>query len=229
MPTAKDAPAVSAARELLERKDAGAAPRAPRALEHLALAILVANGADTPAALAALDRVRRDFVDWNEVRVARVQELARSLDPVPGAEQSARAIRDEYNEFFEKKGALVFDFLAAGKPSEVRRQLSQFLPRLGRGAASLLLYEFCPGAPLPLSDEGLRQARRDGMAGKTGDRSQLARALTESLELSEAALLLQYWELEATGSPYGEPIRKEGAGSGKKARKSPAKAKKTEK
>jgi hypothetical protein len=201
----------------------------PRALEHLALAILVANGATVADALDALDRARRDFVDWNEVRVARVQELARSLAPVPNAERSAREIRDEYNAFFEKKGVLAFDFLAAGKPSEVRRQLTQFLPRLAKGAVALLLYEFCPGAPLPLSDEGLKQARRDGMAGKAGDRNQLARALAESLELAEAALLLQYWELEATGSPYGEPLKKESAGSGKKGKKAPAKAKKTEK
>jgi hypothetical protein len=208
MPT-KDAHDASAAKELLERKDAGSSPRVPRALEHLALAILAGNGADAADALSALDRMRNDFVDWNEVRVARVQEIARSLDPVPGAEKSAKEIRDEYNAFFEKKGALVFDFLAAGKPSEVRRQLAQLMPRLGKGATSILLYEFCPGASLPLSDEGLKQARKDGVAGKTGDRNQLARILSESLELSEAALLLQYWELEATGSPYGEPLKKD--------------------
>lgn len=228
MPTSKAALETSAARELLERKETGPGPHAPRAMEHLALAILAANGADTAEALGALDRVRRNFVDWNEIRVARGQELARSLGAIPGAEKSAREISDEYNAFFEKKGALNFDFLAAGKPSEVRRQLVQLLPRLGKGATALLLYEFCPGASLPLSDEGLRQARRDGIAGKTGDRNQLSRTLSDGLEPSEAAMLLQYWELEATGSPYGEHLRKESAAPAKKAKKAAPKAKKSE-
>lgn len=224
MPTTKDARDASAAKELLGRKDAGSSPRAPRALDHPALAVLVGNGADVMDALAALDRLRSDFVDWNEVRVARVQEIARTLGDVPSAELSAREIRDGYNAFFEKKGALIYDFLAGGKPSEARRQLAQLLPRLGKGAASILLYEFCPGAPLPLSDEGLRQARKDGLAGKSGDRNQLARTLSESLEPADAALLLQYWELEATNSPYGEPMKKDSA-AGKKGKKSPAKKK----
>lgn len=228
MPNSKATLEKSAARELLERKEAGPGPHPPRSMEHLALAILVANGAETAEAMDALARLRRDFVDWNEIRVARGQELARSLGNASGAEKSARDIRDDYNAFFERKGALNFDFLAAGKPSEVRRQLVQLLPRLGKGAISLLLYEFCPGASLPLSDEGLRQARRDGIVGKTGDRNQLTRALSEGLELREAALLLQYWELETTGSPYGEHLRKEGAGVAKKAKKAAPKAKKAE-
>lgn len=225
MTNARDGAGKSAARELLERKKTGAGPHPPRAMEHLAVAILAANEADVDGALSALERVRNHFVDWNEVRVARAQELARCLGDIPGAEKSAREIGNEYNAFFEKKGALNFDFLAAGKPSEVRRQLAQLLPRLGKGAIGYLLYEFCPGASLPLSDEGLRQARRDGVVGKTGDRNQLSRVLQDGLELSDAALLLQYWELEATGSPYGEPLKKDG-GAGKRGKKSPAKAKK---
>lgn len=228
MPTTKDTTDTSAARELLERKETGSGSHPPRSMEHLALAILAANDAGAEEALSALDRVRRHFVDWNEVRVARIQELARTLGDIPGAEKSAREIKDEYNAFFDKKGALNFDFLATGKPSEVRRQLNQFLPRLGKGAAALLLYEFCPGASLPLSDEGLRQARRDGVVGKSGDRNQLSRVLSESLELSEAALLLQYWELEGTGSPYGEPLRKENSGAGKKGKKAAPKPKRPE-
>ena len=81
---------------------------------------------------------------------------------------------------------------------------------------------------MPLSEEALRQARRDGLVGKTGDRNQVSRALSDGMELSDAVILLQYWELEATGSPYGESAKKESAsgGSAKKAKKSPAKDRK---
>lgn len=222
MTNGRDSAGSSPARDLLAKKEAGAGPHPPRSMDHLAVAILAANGAEVADILPALARLRRDFVDWNEIRVARIQELTRSLGSIPGAEASAKMIRDEYNTFFDKKGALNFDFLANSKPSESRRALNQLLPRLGKGAGSLLLYEFCPGAQLPLSDEGLRQARRDGIVGKSGDRNQLSRTLSDSLSLSEAAILLEYWEVEATGSPYGEPLKKD-AGT-KKPRKA-AKAK----
>ena len=224
MPNTKDSPAKSPAQELLNRKKTGSGPHPPNAMDHLALGVMVANGAEADEALAALTRLHRHFVDWNEIRVARVQELARSLGDFEGVEKSAKEIKDEYNAFFDKKGALNFDFLAAGKPAETRRHLNQVLPRLHKGAAALLLYEFCPGASLPLSDEGLRQARRDGVVAKSGDRNQLSRALAESVELSEAALLVQYWELEGTGSPYGEPLRKETAAGARKGRKGGGKA-----
>lgn len=220
----KDVQESSPARDLLQRKESGSGPVPPRAMEHLALAIMIDSGLDMAEALAALTRLRRDFVDWNEIRVARIQELSRSMGHSAEAEKAASTIRDEYNAFFEKKGALNFDFLNMGKPVEMRRALTQLMPRLGKQAAAILLYEFCPGASLPLSDDGLKQARRDGIVGKSGDRNQVGRALSDGLEPAGAALLLQHWEVEATGSPYGEPLKKEVAAA-KKTRKPAPKAK----
>lgn len=226
MSNAKDVLEMSPAKDLLSRKEAGPGPHPPKSLDHLALSVILSSCADLNDGLEALQRLRREFVDWNEVRVARVQEIVRVLEPVADAEEIAARIKEEYNAFFEKKGALGFDFLAAGKPAEARRHLHQMLPRIGKGAATFLLYEFCPGASLPLSEDSLRQARRDGIVGKTGDRNQVARALGDGMELSEAVLLLQYWELEATGSPYGEAAKKDMAnGAAKKGKKSPPKAK----
>ncbi len=197
-------------RELLERKESGSPLHPPRAMDHLALAIIAGGESDIGEALAALSGVRSVFVDWNEARVARVQELSRAFgDGVRDGEAVARKVKDAYNTFFDRKGALNFEFLSMAKPAESKRALSQLLPELGKAAVNLLLYEFCPGASLPLSDEGLKHARRDGAVGKQGDRNQLARALSEQLSLPEAVLLLQYWELEATGTPYGEPLKKE--------------------
>ena len=203
-------------RELFERKETGTGPHPPRAMDHLALAIIAGGEAELADALAALTRLRRVFVDWNEARVARIQELARALGDIPDAETSAKKLKEVYNAFFDKKGALNFEFLALGKPAESKRSLAQLLPALGKGAIAILLYEFCPGASLPLSDEGLRQARRDGVIGKQGDRNQLSRLLAEQLDPADAAVLIQYWEIEATGSPYGEPLKKDAPKKGKK-------------
>lgn len=226
MPNVKDAVDLSPAKELLNRKEAGPGPHPPRALDHLALSVILGMGAELEDGLAGLQRLRREFVDWNEIRVARTQEIVRVLGQVPDAEEVASRIKEEYNAFFEKKGALAFDFLATGKPAEARRHLNQVLPRIGKGAIAFLLYEFCPRATFPLSDEALRQARRDGLVGKNGDRNQVSRALSDGLDVSDAVLLVQYWELEATGSPYGEAAKKEFAnGAAKKGKKAPGKAK----
>lgn len=225
MKSTRDTLEISPVEELLGRKAAGPGPHPLNPLDHQAFAILIDGGASTADALAAISRLRRDFVDWNEIRVSRIQEIAKSLDDAGDAERSARKIKEAYNAFFENKGALGFEFLANGKPAEMRRSLAQLLPHIGKGAAAILLYEFCPGASIPLSDEGLKKARKDGAVGKTGDRNQLGRMLADSLESGQICLLLQYWELEASGSPYGEPLRKESKAKVKKTTKSPAKAK----
>ena len=225
MANVKDSSENNSLRELLARKEAGSGPHALQPLDHLAFAIAMDAGNDVKECLFAVDKLRQEFVDWNEVRVARTQEIARAVGDLIDAERCALRIKEEYNAFFEKKGALDFDFLAAGKPAEMRRLLGQQLPHIGKGAASLLLYEFCVGSPLPLSDEGLKQAKKDGAAGKAADRGQLGRALSENLQPKEITRLLQYWELEATCAPYSEMPKREGGQSGKKAKKPAAKAK----
>lgn len=221
MNTMKSAGDNSPTKELLNRKRMGPGPHPPEPLDHLALAIAVEGGADMASSLAALANLRKEFVDWNEIRVARIQEIARALDGLVNADRSAARMREEYNAFFEKKGSLGFEFLQAGKPAEMRRALQQLLPHLTKGSVSLLLYEFCVGASMPLSDEGLKQARKDGILGKNGDKNQLTKMLGDVLEPAEASLLVQYWELEATGSPYGETGRRESA-TARRATKAPA-------
>lgn len=189
-------------------------------LDHLAFAIIVDAGETPESALAALARLRHHFVDWNEIRVSRVQEVARALGDLAAAEEIATRIVDDYNAFFEKKGCLGFDFLESGKVAEGRKLLHQVLPRIKKGAANLLLYQFCPGASLPLSDEGLKAARKEGLVAKTGDRGQLGRLLTEELEPDLTVTVIQYLELDATGHPYGEPAK---PASAAKRPKTPAK------
>lgn len=218
---AKETKSVTA-KSLLEKKDTSSGPHPLRPNDHLAYAIMLDAGGDALDALDALARLRHDFVDWNEIRVSRIQEIARSLGDLPNAEDAALRIREDYNTFFDKKGSLDFDFLSAGKPAETRRALNQLLPHLCKGAVSLLLFQFCAGATLPISDDALKLARRDGIIGKTADRGQLGRALADTLDPEDSPRLLQHWELEASGQPYSEPPKKEASKKGKR----PAKAKK---
>lgn len=200
-------PTPSPVKEYLGNRDGRPGPRPLGHLDHLAFAVLLDAGESPAAAMDSLAKIRQGFVDWNEVRVARRQELARVLDGIDSAEECAVKILDEYNGFFEKKGCLGFDFLEAGKVAEGRKILHQLLPRVRKGAIGLLLYEFCPGAPAPLSDEALKTARKEGLIGKSGDRGQLGKVFAEHLTPEEAVRIIQYLELDATGNPYGEQLK----------------------
>lgn len=189
-------------------------------LDHIAFALILDAGESVEDAIAAIGKIRQAYVDWNEVRVSRVQELARAIDSLDSCQECAERIIEEYNTFFEKRGSLTFDFLEACKVAEGRKLLQQYLPRVKKGAISLLLFEFCPGASLPLSDEGLKQARKLNLVSKTGDRNHLAKAASDALPLSEVAKLVQLIELEAMGHPYGEqpkaPAEKNGKNGARK-------------
>lgn len=207
-----------------EGKNAAKNTRQPlNPLDHLAFAILLDAGEDAETALGALNSLRQTFIDWNEIRVARTQEVARALKNIAAAEESAQRIRDEYNAFFDRKGSLDFDFLSDSKVAEGRKLLQQTLPKLRKPAIAFLLYEFVPGASLPLSDSGLKHARKLGMASKNADRSQFDRVLSEQFEKADICRLIQHIEIEIFGNPYGEAARNQ-AGSAK--RKKPS-AKKT--
>lgn len=188
----------------LEEKASSGGPQPLNPLDHLAYAIMVDAGEFPVAALTALARVRQVFIDWNEVRVSRIQEIARALSDLASPEASAARIREEYNAFFDKKGTLGFDFLAECKVAEGRKLVQQTLPRLRKGAVALLLYEFAPGASFPLSDEGLKAARKNGLVLKNGDRGQLERSLAGIVDKGSVCRLVQHLEIEAAGNPYGE-------------------------
>ncbi|MDR2390498.1 MAG: hypothetical protein LBE84_02300 [Planctomycetota bacterium] len=227
MGTPKNQTDAMAPQELLIRKIGSPGPHPPRTMEHLAFAVMDANGIETAEILAVLERLRREFVDWNEIRVARRQELARALGGISGAERIAQRLKESYNRFFDKRGALGFEFLAAMKLSDAKRALGQTLPELSKSAGSLLLREFCTGMSLPISDAGLKQAGKDGLAGKNPDRGRLASVLSSStLNPESVSLLLQYWELEAAGHPYGPAGKKESAARAIKAGTPAAKKKK---
>ncbi|MDR0361834.1 MAG: hypothetical protein LBJ46_03990 [Planctomycetota bacterium] len=216
MTTAKDSSPAATAIAFLEGKATQPGPQPLNPMDHLAYALILDAVESPEAALAAITLLRKTFIDWNEIRVARIQEVARGLGGEPWAEETALRIIEEYNAFFEKRGSLSYDFLASAKAAEGRKLLQQFLPRLRKGAYALLVFQHTPGASMPLSDEAVKAAKKHGIAAKAGDRGQLSRTLQDALDMDAICRLLQYLEIEATGNPYGEAFK---AGSAAKSRK----------
>lgn len=190
-------------RLFFEKKLAGFGLQPLRAMDHPAFAIMETNSAGAEASLRALSRLRREFIDWNEIRVTRTQELARHLSDLPNPETIAFQIKTAYNVFFEKRDCLGFSFLSTYKPMEAKRSLAQAFSLLPKGAQALLLFEYCQGAAFPLSDAALKIVRKDGIAGKNPTRDAVLPVLAAALHLREISLLIQCWEIEASGHPYG--------------------------
>ncbi len=176
-------------------KQAGFAP-APSPVEELVLEALRSETAEAEA-LDALGRIRRSFLDLNEMRVARTTELARVLDPLPGAESAAARIQKTLNRLFEREGGMSLTCLAELKPSEARKALQSMDKGVSRNTAGRILFATCPGATMPASPEALKTARRHGLLGRTAGKAQLQKALLQALEPDQAARLL--FHLEAGG------------------------------
>ncbi len=76
-------------------------PETPRPLLEELLFAICREGSTTEDAEAAYDRLRKTFVDWNEVRVSTVQEVADTLRPLPHAGPRAGWIIGVLHAVFE--------------------------------------------------------------------------------------------------------------------------------
>ena len=171
-------------------------------------------------AAAAIRRMRANFVDYNDIRVARWTEVADSLKPLPRADPVARRIRDYLNRVFDTCGAMSLRFFSDLKPSEARKTIAALEPALPKDAGFIVLYAYQPGFPLPISDAAFALARQQGAIPRSGSRQNLQKALSDSgLPGEQCAALVQYWEIDAVKDRKPAPKEKEA-----KAPKSGAKA-----
>jgi len=180
----------------LARKHRGFTPLEP--IELLISAVLQEN-ADDPFAVPAIEALRQAFVDWNEVRVARIAELARVMQDVPNPEARARRLRETLNALFDLRGSMDLLFLKEVKPAEGRRHLLELNADLPRPLVALILFALSPGTTIPISVDALRLARKSQLVSRSGSKLALQKALLAELSSEEAARLLQYLEYEVAG------------------------------
>jgi endonuclease III len=190
-------------------KEADFAP-APAPVEELILETLREDAAEAEA-LEALGRIRKGFLDLNEMRVARTTEIARVLDPLTDAEDRARRIQAGLNRLFEREGGMSFGYLEELKPSEARKALQSLDKGIGRNTAGRILFATCPGATMPASAEALKAAKRRSLLGRSGTKAQLQKTLLQALEPEAAARLLFHLEAEGAG-----PARRRKSSTGSK-------------
>ena len=80
-------------------------------VEH-ALRTILGEEATRKQVEEALERLRRHFVDWNDLRVSRPREIRETLGPdFPSAADKARVIPRLLDQVFKRHNSMVWDFL----------------------------------------------------------------------------------------------------------------------
>jgi endonuclease III len=140
--------------------DGAAEPRP--LLEELIYAIC--REGSTPAeADAGYARLRKAFIDWNEVRVSTVQEVGDVLRPLSGPGTRARRIIGLLQEVFEDKYA--FDLGDFGKKGlkDTARKLRFYKEGVNDYAVAWVLQRTLGGHAIPLDEPTLRVLGRLGV------------------------------------------------------------------
>lgn len=179
-------------------------PGAPA--EELDFFVVVILGAITPENFAAFRRLRDGFSDWNEVRVARMVELAKLLEPLPEPDALAFRLRAALNKLFELRGAMDLAFLLDMRISEARRRICGLDKQFTRQTADYILSAIVPTVAPPLSDAAIQAARRYGLLPARENVRWFQHRMREDLKPVEAARLAFLLTLAETARQRPAPV-----------------------
>lgn len=109
------------------------------ALEELLMGVF-AEGISERRAAAALASLTRDFVDWNEVRVSSVCEIAALFPDMPEAIEKAGVVRHVLQRVYDQNNEMTLDFLKEKGPRDAARLVADIegFPESALARATLL-------------------------------------------------------------------------------------------
>ncbi|MBA4188505.1 MAG: endonuclease [Planctomycetaceae bacterium] len=131
-------------------------------LEELIYAICreASTSADADAGYA---RLRKTFVDWNEVRVSTVQEVGDVLRPLSGSGSRAKRIIGLLQEVFEDKYSFDLSELDKKGLKDTARKLRFYKEGVNDYAVAWVIQRTLGGHAIPLDEPTLRVLRRLGV------------------------------------------------------------------
>jgi endonuclease-3 len=150
---------------------------------HLA-AVVVGRDADSGKAYKACDNALDEFVDWNELRVARWGEVERALRPYVGEDISvdaARRLVQCLQQIFMTRGEASLDCFSEKTPAEAR-QFLMGLDYLDRDEGNLVMLLGFGEHVMPVDGDVLRAGKRLGVISNSATKLQAQRSLEESLK-----------------------------------------------
>ena len=152
-------------------------------LEQLILGIL---GGQTSERMArqALRRLQEEFVDFNEVRVTRPADLARTIQMVADPEEKARRIVAVLQQLFAKNSRVDLDFLTSLPIPQARGVLEQLEGIDQRTVAGVVLLSL-GGNALPAEAAVVRVAKRIGLVPRGLTPGEVQQLLEETVPPGE--------------------------------------------
>ncbi|MBA4065440.1 MAG: endonuclease [Isosphaera sp.] len=160
--------AQNALRKRFPLPDAGPAGEPRPLLEELVYAAC-REGATPAEADDAYARLRRAFVDWNEVRVSTVQEVADVLRPLPGPGGRAKRVIGLLQEVFEATYNFDLGELAKKGLKDAARKLRFYKEGVDDYAVAWVVQRTLGGHAVPLDGPTLRVLRRLGVVEDDAD------------------------------------------------------------
>ena len=116
--------------------------------------------ADADRAYASL---RKAFIDWNEVRVSTVQEVADVLRPIPQAGDRAKRVIGLLQKVFEERYSFTLEDLDKKGLKQAAKQLSRYKEDVTDFTVAWVLQRTLGGHAIPLDGPTLRVLRRLGV------------------------------------------------------------------
>jgi len=148
-------------------------------LEELLYAIC-REGATKEQTDPAFDRLRKNYFDWNEVRVTSEEELAETLDGLANADDRARRILGILQEIFETTFSFDMESLTKMGMKQAGKQLSRY-QGVSDFAVAWVTQRALAGHAIPLDVPTLRVLNRLGVLDETEENLESLRATVEHL------------------------------------------------
>ena len=188
---------IEALAKLVQKRSRGVGLSTPpqrSVLETLMYAALLENATFDKADIA-YTILENDYIDWNEIRVCSVRELADTLTDLPRPEAAAERVRKALQGVFEKTYA--FDLEDLRKKGKALAEHIKFLESIPAGSPYMIQYTAqvaLDGHLIPFDEASLRIMRRLGLSQLSSDGTQeicvgLDRVILKNRSLTFAAQL----------------------------------------
>ena len=151
----------TALRKKFGARDTSVEPPRP-VLEEVIYAILRENATSEEADVAYAG-LRKTFLDWNEVRVSTVQEIADILKPLDNAGQRARRIIGLLQKVFEEEYSFSLEELGKKGLKQAAKQLSRYKEEVNDFIVAWVVQRARGGHSIPLDDRTLRALIHSGI------------------------------------------------------------------
>ncbi len=151
---------------------------------QLVMAILADNTSE-PKAAEAFERIRREMVDLNELRVTPPSELAGIIgQTVPAALDKAERIVSVLNRIRQRQDTLDLSFIKQRGKREAREYLES-IEGLGRAAAARVMTYSLGGHAIPVDDLTLYVLRKEGIVEPKADAADVQGFLEHNIQAND--------------------------------------------